>query len=76
MYEYTIHVPLHHTHTHTHTYQDLLGLQSLSSTGRLHFLGAPFDHLQFTDEWFNEYLMPYVNVKMEDAHKPIAPHKS
>eukprot|EP00731_Ephydatia_muelleri_P031551 Em0023g58a len=42
--------------------QDLLGLQALNSTGSLHFLSAPFDHLQFTEEWFIQNLVPYINV--------------
>ena len=42
--------------------QDLLGLQALNSTGSLHFISAPFDHLQFTEEWFTQNLVPYINV--------------
>ena len=41
------------------------------SLGQLHFLGAPFDHLQFTNDWFNQNLLPFIKVNMEDAHKPI-----
>lgn len=40
--------------------KDLLGLQHLNSTGGLHFLSAPFDHLRFTDEWFTTNLVPYL----------------
>jgi palmitoyl-protein thioesterase len=40
--------------------QDLLGLQHLNSTGGLHFLSAPFDHLQFTEQWFIDNLIPFV----------------
>lgn len=40
--------------------KDLLGLQHLNSTGGLHFLSSPFDHLRFTDEWFTTNLIPYL----------------
>ncbi|CAI8055193.1 Palmitoyl-protein thioesterase 1 [Geodia barretti] len=40
--------------------KDLLGLQHLNSTGNLLFLSAPFDHLQFTDQWFIDNLLPFV----------------
>lgn len=42
--------------------KDLLGLQKLNSTGRLQFISAPFDHLQFSDEWFTTNLLPYVKT--------------
>nr|KAG5711708.1 hypothetical protein BaRGS_023472 [Batillaria attramentaria] len=32
--------------------EDRLGLQKLNATNRLHFLGCPGDHLQFTEQWF------------------------
>lgn len=51
--------------------KDLLGLQKLNSTGRLQFISAPFDHLQFSDEWFTTNLLPYVNTKTVDSHKPL-----
>lgn len=52
--------------------QDLLGLQSLNSTGRLHFLTSPTDHLRFTEDWFNTNLMPYIKVDSSQVHLPIA----
>jgi len=32
--------------------ENKLGLQELSSSGRLHFLTSDTDHLQFTEQWF------------------------
>lgn len=32
--------------------EDWLGLKVMNSTGRLHFLASPGDHLQFTEQWF------------------------
>ncbi|KAK7100231.1 palmitoyl-protein thioesterase 1-like [Littorina saxatilis] len=34
--------------------EDRLGLQTLNSSGRLHFLSSDTDHLQFTETWFIE----------------------
>lgn len=34
------------------SWQDWLGLKVMNSTGRLHFLASPGDHLQFTEQWF------------------------
>lgn len=48
--------------------KDLLGLKQLNDTGRLHFLGAPFDHLQFTEEWFIQNLVPFINVSFDDEN--------
>lgn len=48
---------------------DLLGLKTLNDTGRLHFLGAPFDHLQFTEQWFIDNLVPFINVSFDDGKK-------
>ena len=33
-------------------FQDKLGLKKLNDTGRLHFLAADGDHLQFKEQWF------------------------
>lgn len=50
--------------------KDLLGLKQLNDTGRLQFLGAPFDHLKFTQEWFIDNLIPFINVSFDDdKHK-------
>jgi palmitoyl-protein thioesterase len=49
--------------------KDLLGLKGLNDTGRLHFLAAPFDHLQFTEQWFFDNLFQYINVNFDDLRK-------
>jgi palmitoyl-protein thioesterase len=51
--------------------QDLLGLQHLNSTGRIHFLSSPTDHLRFTTDWFKTYLLPFINVDSSEVHLPI-----
>lgn len=48
--------------------QDKLGLQKLNSTGSIHFLAAPFDHLKFTEEWFLENLLPFIDVTFDDEN--------
>lgn len=48
---------------------DLLGLKTLNDTGRLHFLGAPFDHLKFTEQWFIDNLVPFINVQFNEDEK-------
>ena len=40
--------------------EDWLGLQLLNSSGRLRFLSSPGDHLQFTEPWFIENIIPYL----------------
>eukprot|EP01137_Pigoraptor_chileana_P009704 Opistho-2@58351 len=45
----------------TSTYiNDDLGLQELNAGNRLHFLEADGDHLQFTDAFFTENIIPYL----------------
>lgn len=51
--------------------KDLLGLKQLHDAGRLHFLGAPFDHLQFTETWFIDNLLPFINVQFGDIRKKV-----
>ena len=51
--------------------QDLLGLQHLNSTGRIHFIEAPGDHLQFSLEWFDTNLMPYIKVDRSQVTLPL-----
>lgn len=53
--------------------KDLLGLQHLNSTGHLHFIPAPFDHLRFSNDWFITNLLPYVNTAALDSRKPLRP---
>ena len=39
--------------------KDSLGLKEMDKAGRLHFLSFNGDHLQFTDTWFNEQIVPF-----------------
>lgn len=41
--------------------EDRLGLQEMDKAGKLHFLTANGNHLQFTQEFFNEQIMPFLN---------------
>jgi palmitoyl-protein thioesterase len=45
--------------------KDLLGLRGLNSTGRLHFISAPYGYLNFTVNWFNANLLHYINGTMK-----------
>ena len=55
--------------------EDKLGLKSLNNTGRLHFLGAPWDHLQMTEDWFMANLVsPFVNVTYDNVRDPVKLH--
>ncbi|KTG45678.1 hypothetical protein cypCar_00000662 [Cyprinus carpio] len=40
--------------------EDRLGLAEMNSAGKLVFLATNGDHLQFTQEWFNDNLLPYL----------------
>ncbi|XP_059412248.1 palmitoyl-protein thioesterase 1-like [Carassius carassius] len=40
--------------------EDRLGLAAMDSAGKLVFLAYDGDHLQFTREWFNEKLLPFL----------------
>uniref|UniRef100_A0A3P8RJR6 Palmitoyl-protein thioesterase 1 n=1 Tax=Amphiprion percula TaxID=161767 RepID=A0A3P8RJR6_AMPPE len=40
--------------------QDRLGLAAMDKAGKLVFLATEGDHLQFTREWFNANLLPYL----------------
>lgn len=40
--------------------QDWLGLQEMDKAGKLHFLSADGDHLQFTEEFFDEKIIPFL----------------
>jgi len=39
--------------------EDWLGLQKLDTTGRLKFLSVVGNHLQFTEQWFIQNIIPY-----------------
>ena len=39
---------------------DRLGLKTMDDQGRLKFLQSDTDHLQFTDQWFIENIVPYL----------------
>ncbi|KAF2355833.1 Palmitoyl protein thioesterase [Trinorchestia longiramus] len=41
--------------------EDRLGLKALDEAGKLHFITSEGDHMQFTDEWFIENIIPYLN---------------
>ena len=41
--------------------QDRLGLKEMDIDKKLRFIDCPTDHLQFTEEWFMENLMPFIN---------------
>lgn len=40
--------------------QDRLGLAAMDKAGKLVFLATEGDHLQFSREWFNAHLLPYL----------------
>jgi len=40
--------------------EDRLGLAAMDKAGKLAFLASPGDHLQFSKEWFNANLLPYL----------------
>ncbi|KAL9981308.1 hypothetical protein ACROYT_G009995 [Oculina patagonica] len=40
--------------------EDWLGLKQMDSDKKLHFLTADGDHLQFTDEFFDEQILPFL----------------
>lgn len=40
--------------------KDRLGLQEMNKAGKLHFLTAIGDHLRFTDEFFEENILPFL----------------
>lgn len=40
--------------------QDRLGLAAMDRAGKLVFLAAAGDHLQFSREWFQQNLLPYL----------------
>ncbi|XP_044142322.1 palmitoyl-protein thioesterase 1 [Bufo gargarizans] len=40
--------------------EDRLGLKEMDKAGKLVFLGADGNHLQFSEEWFNENILPFL----------------
>ncbi|XP_069843666.1 palmitoyl-protein thioesterase 1 [Dipodomys merriami] len=50
-------IPLQKTALYT---QDLLGLKQMDKEGRLVFLAVEGDHLQFSEEWFNANIIPFL----------------
>ncbi|KAK3710177.1 hypothetical protein QZH41_010580 [Actinostola sp. cb2023] len=40
--------------------EDHLGLQAMDKAGKLHFLAAIGDHLRFSDEFFNDKILPFL----------------
>ena len=52
--------------------EDKLGLKALNDTGRLHFLGAPWDHLHMTEDWFMKNLVePFLDVTFDNVRNPV-----
>lgn len=41
--------------------EDRLGLREMDKAGKLVFLAADGDHLQFSEEWFNEKIVPFLH---------------
>ncbi|XP_019850953.1 PREDICTED: uncharacterized protein LOC109581342 [Amphimedon queenslandica] len=58
--------------------KDLLGLQYLNGSGRLHFLSSPNGHTLLTYEWLDSYILPFVNTTFSKSHLPvnISPHST
>ncbi|KAM4048438.1 palmitoyl-protein thioesterase 1 isoform 2-T2 [Anomaloglossus baeobatrachus] len=40
--------------------EDRLGLREMDKAGKLVFLATDGDHLQFSEEWFNEHIIPFI----------------
>jgi palmitoyl-protein thioesterase len=40
--------------------KDLLGLKTMDEQSRLKFLESDTDHLQFTDQWFIDQIIPFL----------------
>ncbi|XP_072227319.1 palmitoyl-protein thioesterase 1 [Leuresthes tenuis] len=47
--------------------EDRLGLAAMDKAGKLAFLASEGDHLQFTREWFNANLLPYLRPTRRPA---------
>ncbi|XP_068121486.1 palmitoyl-protein thioesterase 1 [Hyperolius riggenbachi] len=41
--------------------EDRLGLREMDKAGKLVFLATEGDHLQFSEEWFNEKILPFLH---------------
>ena len=41
--------------------EDWIGLKTMDQHGKLTFLHTDGGHLEFSDEWFVEMIMPYLN---------------
>ena len=54
-----------------HLVQDKLGLKTLNEAGKIQFIEAPFNHLQFTEEWFFDNLLPFINVTFFDVRERV-----
>jgi len=51
-------VPLNESQIYT---EDWLGLQQMDQQGQLQFIPCPGNHLQFTQDWFKQYIFPYID---------------
>jgi len=55
--------------------EDWIGLQTLDNSSRLEFLSVVGDHLQFTDQWFNDTIIfGYLNNTIMDVATKIKSH--
>jgi len=41
--------------------EDWIGLKTLNENSQVSFIGTIGDHLQFTDEWFIQHIVPFLN---------------
>ncbi|XP_072273743.1 palmitoyl-protein thioesterase 1 [Pyxicephalus adspersus] len=51
-------IPLQESSLYT---EDRLGLKEMDKAGKLVFLAADGNHLQFSEEWFNEKILPFLH---------------
>ncbi|EGG21366.1 palmitoyl-protein thioesterase 1 [Cavenderia fasciculata] len=51
-------IPMEQTDLYT---EDWIGMKYLDGEGRVTQIPCVGDHLQFTDQWFYEYMIPYMN---------------
>ena len=43
---------------------DTIGIRKLKQQGKVTFLEVPGDHLQFTDAWFIENIIPFLSKQL------------
>jgi len=47
--------------------EDTIGLKTLMDNNKVDFIPCPGNHLQFTDAWFVQYLVPYINNTLQSS---------